>query len=149
VPDPVKVIGPAWLAAHLHAGLGNRHRIGTRGRRRSDALTLHLFPLLKIGGRKSPAGYQTRLTGPVVTDGSDSSIAEFPMCRQSRLTGCALAAQVDATSNAAALPIRTVALRHIRRVYCILFDVSSHWKGLNLSMFPTKTLNGHPLATHV
>ncbi len=77
--------------------------------------------------------YQTRLTGPVATEGMDSSMAEFPMCRQSRLTGCALAAQVDATSSTAALPNRTVALRHIRRVYCILFDVLPNWKGLNLS----------------
>src|SRR5437773_1343469 len=92
--------------------------------------------------------YQTRSTGPVVTAGIDCSMAEFPMCRQSRLTGCDWAPNAATTSSAAAFTSRTVASRHIGRVYCILFDDPPLWKGLNLSDFFKKTRNGHLLATH-
>ncbi len=62
---------------------------------------------------RSVCEYQTRLTGPVATEGMDNSMAEFPICRQSRLPGCALAAQANARQHPCGAS-RIVALRHMR-----------------------------------
>src|SRR5258708_24028053 len=68
--------------------------------------------------------YQTRSTGPVAADGSASSIALLPMCRQSNCQSnrgpeVGVCASASSPAEAAARTAeRTVTLRHICRVYC-------------------------------
>ena len=99
--------------------------------------------------------YQTRSTAPVAKDGSGSSIAEFPTCRQPTPPVCPetwpQTHQGTATRQAGKTAIdtaRTVVLRHIDRVYCILSACALPWKGLNLYSFFTLKPIGSLLAKH-
>src|SRR5580704_13738213 len=81
------------------------------------------------------AAYQTRSTAPVASDGRARSIAEFPTRRQ---VPCPHTHQGNAAARHATETARTVALRHIERVYCILSAFCVPRNKLNLYSFVEK-----------
>src|SRR5262249_45054682 len=97
------------------------------------------------------AEYQTRSTGPVASEGEGRSMAEFPMCRQSR-RDWAQAPGIARIATAAVIRptnLRNVALRHMGRVYCIPFTLPSIFKRPNLCISFERIINGYLLAKHV
>lgn len=118
--DLTRAPGSGLFNAAGSLSAGGKTEPSAAGFQVSKSEVRNVRPVCVFAYRVPPsAEYHTRSTGPVAADGSASSIAEFPICRHPAST-CAHADVAAVASDSIPTIPRTVALRHIGRVYYIL-----------------------------